>query len=182
MAREHEGKETVSDQDFVFGGDAADIPPGTYAATLSNLGTKSSDQYGEFRTWDFTLDNGSEVGGASSMNTGPKSKGGRWGRALLGRQPEKGEKVTLVGRKCLVVVGLNGDDWPTVTDVLPPMAATAPQTPHNAPQTRAGMDAPLAPTLPTRVIPDTVTTPGTALPNMQPPIGSIAADDEQLPF
>lgn len=157
--------------DFVFGGDAADIPPGTYAATLSGMGTKSSDQYGEFRTWDFTLDNGSEVGGASSMNTGPKSKGGRWGRALLGRQPEKGERVSLIGRKCLVVVGLNDDDWPTVTDVLPPMAAPrsadeALAEIHNrqqqeiAAQNAAAVNARVA----------------------AAPIGTVAADDEQLPF
>jgi hypothetical protein len=115
----------VSD-DFVFGGDAADIPPGTYPATLSALGVKESDAFGEFRTWDFTLDSGSTVGGASSMATSSKSKGGRWGRALLGHAPQAGEKANLIGRKCLIVVGLDKNDWPIVTDVLPPMAA-APQ-------------------------------------------------------
>lgn len=119
--------------EFVFGGDAADIPPGTYPATLTGLGTKTSDAFGEFRTWDFTLDTGSVVGGASSMATGAKSKGGKWAIALLGRKPDKGEKVTLIGRKCLVVIVLDAQDWPKVGDVLPPLAAPVSVAPAKAP-------------------------------------------------
>lgn len=112
----------MSEDEFVFGGDAADIPPGTYPATLTSLSVGTSDQYGDFRKWDFTLDSGSVVGGASSMATGSKSKGGKWAIALLGRKPDKGERVQLIGRPCLVVVVLDKDDWPKVDNVLPPLA------------------------------------------------------------
>ena len=115
----------MTEEVFVFGGDATDIPPGTYPAILTALTTKTSVAFGDFRAWDFTLDSGSVVGGASSMATGSKSKGGRWAIALLGRKPEKGETVKLIGSPCLVVVGLNKDDWPVVTDVLPPLAKGA---------------------------------------------------------
>lgn len=107
---------------FVFGGDATDIPPGTYPAILTGLGTKTSDAFGDFRTWDFTLESGSVVGGATSMNTGAKSKGGKWAMALVGRKPDKGETIVLLGLPCLVVVGLDANDWPKVVDVLPPLA------------------------------------------------------------
>jgi hypothetical protein len=126
----------------VFGGDATDIPVGTYPGKLTDLGVKVSEQYGNFRTWDFTLDNGSQVGGASSMHTGPKSKAGRWAMALLGRKPEKGEKVTLLGLPCLVVVGLDKNDWPVVTDVLPPLASAATASARVTPEVVASGDLP----------------------------------------
>lgn len=118
---------------ITFGGDAEDIPPGTYKGRLLGIGVKSSDAFGDFRTWDFQLENGTIIGGASSMNVGKRSKTYKWTVALLGRAPEKGEAVNLLGRECLVVVGLNKDDWPTVDDVLPPMAAAAPAAPVAAP-------------------------------------------------
>jgi hypothetical protein len=123
----------MTEEEFVFGGDSTDIQPGTYPAKLAAMGVKQSDQYGDFRTWDFTLDNGSTVGGASSMATSSKSKGGRWGRALLGHDPKKGEKAVLIGRPCLVVVGLDKNDWPTVVDVLPPLASTPSPAPDSPP-------------------------------------------------
>jgi len=127
--------------DFVFGGDSTDVQPGTYPAILTALSVKTSAAFGDFRAWDFTLDSGSVIGGASSMATGSKSKGGKWAMALLGRKPDKGEAVTLVGLPCLVVVGLNKDDWPEVTDVLPPMAASkASGRPKAAPAAAEGTD------------------------------------------
>ena len=115
----------MSEDEFVFGGDATDIPPGTYPGKLAALGRKTSDAFGDFRTWDFTLDTGSVVGGASSMNTGPKSKGGRWAAALNGGKQYKGTSTELIGKPCLVVVGLDKNDWPVVVDVIPPQVVTA---------------------------------------------------------
>jgi hypothetical protein len=135
----------VTDDVFVFGGDATDIPPGTYPATLTSLTVKTSDAFGDFRAWDFTLDSGSIVGGASSMATSAKSKGGQWAIALLGNKPDKGQAVQLVGRKCLVVVELDAKDWPKVTNVLPTLADGA---------TPKGRKAPGASTEPTGVYPD----------------------------
>ena len=111
--------------EIVIGGDAADIPNGTYPATLDSIVIKESNAYGEFRSWTFALEGGALVGGASSMNTGSKSKAGKWIRALLGRKPEKGEKVQLAGRPCMVVVEEDANGWPNVTDVLPPIAGGA---------------------------------------------------------
>ena len=117
-------RDSVTDE-IIIGGDAADIPPATYPGKLTGTSVKTSVAYGDFRAWEFLLDEGHSVDGASSMATGSKSKGGRWIAALLGRKPDKGENVTaaIIGRPCLVVVGLK-DEWPTVTDVLPPLAGS----------------------------------------------------------
>ena len=86
--------------EIIIGGDQVDIPPGTYPGKLSATSVKTSVAWGDFRAWDFLLDEGHIVGGGSSMSTGSKSKGGRWIAALLGRRPEKGENVTttIIGR------------------------------------------------------------------------------------
>lgn len=108
--------------EIVIGGDMEDIPEGTYPATVKSIEIKYSEKFdGEFRAWDFELAGGSVVGGASSTSTSSKSKGGKWIAAILGRKPEKGEKVELVGRPCLVHV-YDKDGWPAVDAVLPPLA------------------------------------------------------------
>jgi hypothetical protein len=107
--------------EIVIGGDMEDIPEGAYPATVKSVTVKTSEKFGEFRAWDFTLANGSIVGGGSSLATGSKSKGGKWIAAILGRKPEKGEKVELVGKPCLVHV-YDKDGWPAVDAVLPPLA------------------------------------------------------------
>ena len=108
--------------EFVFGGDSVDIPEGTYKAVLQSLTVKHSQKNdNDFYAWDFKLANGSVVGGSSSMNTGSRSKAGKWGRALLGREAKQGEKADLRGKPCLVKVEINDDGWPKVTDVMAPM-------------------------------------------------------------
>jgi hypothetical protein len=129
----HESREIGVSDEIVIGGDSVDIPNGTYPAVLTALRTESSAAFGDFRAWDFTLSEGQTVGGASSMNTGRKSKGGKWIAALLGRQPDKGETVTIIGKPCLVVVEENDDGWPKVTNVLPPMASNSTPAPAEVP-------------------------------------------------
>jgi hypothetical protein len=131
--------------EIVIGGDMEDIPEGTYPATVKSIETKTSVKFlteqnpkGEFRAWDFTLENGSVVGGASSMNTGSMSKGGRWIAAILGRKPEKGEKVNVIGKPCVVQVIENADGWPKVDAVLPPMKT------NNAPSPAPHVEEPSA--------------------------------------
>ena len=110
--------------EIVIGGDAADIPDGIYAAKVDRIEVMHSKAFGsDFRAWTFTLDNGSEVSGSTSMNTGSKSKGGRWIKALLGKTPKQGDKVKLVGLPCQVRVEQDAGGWPRVTDVLPAAAA-----------------------------------------------------------
>ena len=107
--------------EIVIGGDLEDIPEGTYPAKVKSISVKSSEKFGsDFRAWDFELASGSIVGGASSMSTNSKSKGGQWIAAILGRKPEKGEKVELIGKPCLVQV-VDKDGWPAVAAVLPPL-------------------------------------------------------------
>ena len=118
--------------EIVFGGDATDIPPGTYPATVKSIITKESKAFGQFRAWDFELANGSIVGGGSSMATGSKSKAGKWIVAILGHKPEQGERVDLIGKPCLVVVDTGDDGWPKIEAVLPPMAAAGTGTPAAA--------------------------------------------------
>jgi hypothetical protein len=110
--------------EITFGGDMTDIPAGTYPATLVGIATKTSDAWGDFRAWDFELENRSRVGAGSSMSMSPRSMGGKWCMALLGRKPEQGEAVgaAMIGRPCLVVVIEGDNGWPKVGDVLPPMA------------------------------------------------------------
>lgn len=130
----------MSDE-IVFGGDATDIPPGTYQARLAGIYRKTSDAFGAFLAWDFELSSGSIVGGATSENSGPKSKAGAWIAALLGRKLEPGERVTpddLVGRDVLVVVGLNAQDWPKVDNVLPAMARPMTEEARRSPQKAPG--------------------------------------------
>lgn len=119
--------------EIVFGGDSADIPPGTYEAELLEIETLNSAQYGDFRKWRFALTNGSTVDGATSMSDNARSKAGKWIIAILGRIPTKGEKVNPVGGKCLVQVIENSDGWPKVENVLPPMAAGSPTAKPEAP-------------------------------------------------
>ncbi len=115
---------TDSIDDFVFGGDLEDIPPGTYAATVASILVKHSEKFdSDFLAWDFKLtDSGSIVGGSSSASKGSKGKASRWARAILGSDPVKLKDV--IGKTCLVVVE-ESDGWPKVTSVLPPMAAGA---------------------------------------------------------
>lgn len=118
----------MTEDTITIGGDMEDIPPGTYPATLASLTIKQSVAFGDFRAWDFTLVSGQTVGGATSMKAGKKSKAGRWITSLLGKLPDKGTTLSasdLIGKPCLVVVEENGDGWPTVTNVLPPMAANS---------------------------------------------------------
>ena len=111
--------------EIVIGGDAADIPDGIYTAKVDRIEVLHSKAFdSDFRAWTFTLENGSEVSGSTSMNTGSKSKAGKWIKTLLGRKPEQGEKIKLVGLPCQVRVEEDDNGWPRVTDLLP-AAATA---------------------------------------------------------
>ena len=118
----------MSDGEITIGGDSADIPNGTYPGKVDTIEVRPGVKFeGDFRVWTFALDNGSSVSGTSSMATSQRSKGGRWIKNLLGRKPNPGEKVTLSGRPCMVVVE-EEDGWPKVADVLPPVAQAAAPT------------------------------------------------------
>ncbi len=127
----------MNGEGITIGGDSVDIPNGTYPAALFAIIPKTSDAYGEFWAWDFQVRKPDGevvvVGGASSTNTGSKSKAGKWLAALLGRKLVKGETVNPVGQPCMVVIE-EVDGWPKVTEVLPPMVAAAAPAPVAAEQ------------------------------------------------
>lgn len=116
-----------TETEIVIGGDSADIPDGEYQGKLDTIEVRPGVKFeGDFRVWTFTLDNGSQISGTSSMGSGPKTKAYRWIRALLGRKPEQGERVRLAGRPCTVVVEANDAGWPAVSDILPAKATQSP--------------------------------------------------------
>ena len=95
------------------------VTPGPHQATCTGTPEKAakSDPTNIFRVWEFTLDDGRTVSGSSSL---PKSKGGKWLAALLGRVPEAGETVEPIGCRCTIIVELDDNGYEKVTTVAPP--------------------------------------------------------------
>ncbi len=101
-------------------------PPGTFPAKLVSIEDKTSKRDGNpYRRWEFTAltaEGPERVSGVSSVATGPSSKAHRWLRALLGRPPQRDERISvadLEGRPCVVVLETNDDGFTNVADVLP---------------------------------------------------------------
>lgn len=102
------------------------VTAGAYPAVCTLVEDKANKADGSiFRVWEFTLADGTgrTVGASSSIQTTPRSKGGKWIAALLGRTPNVGEDVDVIGRPCIVGVEINDDGYEKVTTVMPPMAA-----------------------------------------------------------
>lgn len=97
------------------------VQPGSYNAVCTSCTTRAAkDGSGDFRVWEFTLADGSgrTIGASSSLQTSPKSKAGKWIAAMLGRPPQIGENVEVVGLPCIIGVELNPDGFERVTTVL----------------------------------------------------------------
>ena len=86
------------------------IKPGAYQAVCTTVEERSpkADPTNIFRVWTFELSDGSHrtVDGSSSLASSPKSKGGKWLRALLGREPQEGETVEPEGKPCTIIVAI----------------------------------------------------------------------------
>lgn len=99
------------------------IDPGVYPGRLDSIETGTSETYGEFRKWNFTLKLGdgsfTTLSAVSSTASGPKSKGYKWASAILGRNPKAGETLDLAGKLCQVHVIVNDDGFNRVEAVLP---------------------------------------------------------------
>jgi hypothetical protein len=99
------------------------IKPGAYQATLTDTEEKASrkDPTNTFRVWHFQLNDGSlrTVDGSSSLATSPKSKGGKWLAAILGKTPDVGETVAPEGKSCTISVILDDNGYERVQDVMP---------------------------------------------------------------
>jgi hypothetical protein len=99
-------------------------PAGTYPAAFEALEERTSREGVPFWRWSFTVrtpDGSRSISGASSTNTGPKSKSYRWFTALLGRRPAPNETLgaNLAGRVCLVVLADGEDGYTDLVDILP---------------------------------------------------------------
>jgi hypothetical protein len=111
------------------------VAPGVYQAVCTGVEDKAAkaDPTNIFRVWDFTLADGTgrTVSGSSSVQTTPKSKGGKWLAALFGRPIEVGETLEPVGQRCTIIVALKETTgYEYVETVAPPQgAAPAARTP-----------------------------------------------------
>ncbi len=107
---------------------AAGLPDGFYPARLSSLEIRESEN-GSYRRWVFSVatDDGEvEQVANSSTALGSKSKAHGWATALLGRKPQAGETVELIGRRCTLQVELDQETgYSRVVNVLPLMQQTA---------------------------------------------------------
>jgi len=120
------------------------VKPGAYQAVCTGVTEKAAkdDPSNIFRVWDFTLRDGTgrTISGSSSLATSPKSKGGKWLAALLGRAPAVGETVEPVGQACTIIVALKETTgYEYVETVAPPTEApaTSPVKPLTATETPA---------------------------------------------
>lgn len=107
------------------------IPPGTYRAAVTGMEVATSKVDGSsFRRWEFTIEDGRTIKASSSLQTTPNSKAGKWIAALLGGTlPKVGEKVTVIGRRCLISVVLNDQGYERVDAVMADVGA--PPRVHN---------------------------------------------------
>src|SRR3989304_3360568 len=124
-------EEGMASDDFEFtAGD--DTEAGQYAATLVSIERKETKEGDFFRVWHFKTVTGAELSGSSSLSSGPQSKAYRWARAIIGREPQPGERAGfLFGKGCIVEVKVNDAGFAKVVEVYP--NATRPVTPQAAP-------------------------------------------------
>lgn len=110
------------------------VKPGAYPATLLSTEERSpaKDPTNVFRVWEFMISDGSQrtVDGSSSLASSPKSKGGKWLRAILGREPIEGEVVSPEGLPCTIIVAIKETTGYEYVETV----AAATTTPAEAPQ------------------------------------------------
>src|SRR3990170_3377947 len=110
-------EEGMPSDDFEFtAGD--DTEAGQYAATLVSIERKETKEGDFFRVWHFKTVTGAELSGSSSLSSGPQSKASRWARAIIGREPQPGERAGfLFGKGCIVEVKVNDAGFSQVDEI-----------------------------------------------------------------
>jgi hypothetical protein len=113
------------------------VDEGIYPAVLTKLDLKTIEGGDTFRIWTFDVTADGEVKkitASSSLMLGPKSKAYKWVSALLGRRPEPGEKIEVVGYPCQLHLIVDEDTgYNKVESVLPAGGKVAPRTAAAAP-------------------------------------------------
>jgi hypothetical protein len=113
--------------EFIFTAEQGDnIEAGVYPARLSNVEVKQSKADGsDFRVWTFKAKVGDDIidiSGTTSMSNATNGKAFGWITAILGRQPQVGEKVTLdllKGTTVNVVVMKDANGFSKVESLAP---------------------------------------------------------------
>ena len=113
------------------------VEEGVYPAVVTKLDLKETEAGDTFRIWHFDVTAEGEtkkITAASSLMLGPKSKAYKWISAILGRRPEPGEKIEVVGYPCQVHLIVDEDTgYNKVETVLPANGKAAPQPAPAAP-------------------------------------------------
>lgn len=145
------------------GAPQVDLAPGVYEVTLTEISEphtifpQTGPNAGKevaLRDWTFALEDGTEIRGAASTASGPKSKTYAWLTALLGgTAPSVGQsypRSQLLGRMALATIAIDDNGWPKITN-LSAMPKTKSKTapvaaapaPRRGPQPVATADADL---------------------------------------
>jgi hypothetical protein len=104
---------------------AEPILPGLYAAVITSVELRTSEDGREWLAWGFTLsDDGRLASGGSSFSISPRSKSYAWIAAVLGRRRMGGgaviTAVELIGQACTVSIVEDAEGFSKVDAVLPP--------------------------------------------------------------
>jgi len=107
-----------------------EAPIGTHPGIVSRCEpTVVNTRDGEWACirWEVTITDedgiDSVVDGLSGREVTPRTKAGRWLKAL-GAYPEPGQVIpaeAIIGKPCLVVVGRNESDYATLEDIIAPV-------------------------------------------------------------
>ena len=103
----------------ISSGGAPDIDDGTYPAVLEAV-TEDEGQYGRFRQWVWLVEHDGKVtslGTRTSANTGPGSVSFKYLTALLGKEPQVGERYEdPIGNRVLLTLQKNEKGWPKIKE------------------------------------------------------------------
>ena len=110
------------------GAGGPDIEPGAYNVVLESVEpktivpTQGRDAGKEVPVyeWTFLTDDGEEIQGVTSVNSGTRSKMYAWITALLGKAPETGQVIdtsTLVGRMVIAQIEKSESGWPKLANL-----------------------------------------------------------------
>lgn len=103
--------------------EAANIPNGTYPATLEKVSDGGTGQFGAMRKWHWLVEVDGRIESVSSLssaNTGPNSKSYTILKALLNRDLVAGESIEdPTGSRILIRFEKNEKGYPTAKDFMP---------------------------------------------------------------
>jgi hypothetical protein len=107
----------------ISAGTQLQVPDGTYPAVLESVIEESGGKFGAQRKWTFLVEHDGKIdslSGLSSTNTSPGSKSYQWLSALLGKEPQVGERYEdPTGTRVLLQLKKNDKGYMKIEAVLP---------------------------------------------------------------